>query len=103
MTSKTVTRASLSESVRKAAGLNRTDALDAIDCVLKEVTDILKTGAEIKIPLFGVFFMRHKKPRQGRNPRTMKEALISERNVVAFRVSRLMKERVEKGCKHGMR
>ena len=99
MLSKTVTRASLSENVRKAADLNRTEALEAIDVVLREITSLLKTGTVVKIPLFGVFFMRHKSARQGRNPRTMKDAVISERNVVAFRVSRLMKERVERGHK----
>jgi len=99
MLTKTVTRLELTEKIRKDSGLSRAQSLNAIDVVLQEMVRCLKTEREVKIPLFGVFSLRHKRARMGRNPRTMEEATISERNVVRFRVSRLMKERVEVSCR----
>lgn len=99
MDSKTVTRADLSEVVRKKCSLSRAQALHAIEVIMKEIADSLQQKREVKVPLFGVFFVRHKKERMGRNPRTLEAAKISERHVVGFRVSRLMKDRVDEACK----
>ena len=45
----------------------------------------------IKISKFGTFFIRQKKSRIGRNPKTKEEKVISERNVVLFKPSKEFK------------
>ena len=47
----------------------------------------LKEKGKVKISNFGTFILRHKKSRVGRNPKTKKEAVISERNVILFKPS----------------
>lgn len=99
MTGKTVTRAEIAESLRKKCDLKREDAFHAIEIILQDMVSLLKKDEEIKIPLFGVFYTRHKSKRIGRNPKTMEEAIIKPRRVVGFCVSRLLKTRVDDACK----
>jgi len=99
MKNETVTRAQISDALRKRLGLTRSQSLSSIDCVLDEITEILKEDKEVKLPLFGVFFSRQKKERMGRNPKTLEEAKISARRVTGFRLSRLMKDRIDMSIK----
>ena len=99
MKNETVTRAQISDALRKRLGLTRSQSLNSIDCVLDEITEVLKEDEEVKLPLFGVFFSRQKKERIGRNPKTLEEAKISARRVTGFRLSRLMKDRVDMSIK----
>lgn len=101
MSEKTLTRLEISNVLRAKHGLRRDESLEIISNVFDEVTEALKRDEEVKIPLFGVFFSRHKKERIGRNPRTLKEAIITSRRVTGFRPSRLMKSLVSEGCKKG--
>ena len=68
MSSKTITRAEISDALRRKLYISRTESLESIDTVLSEVINILKEDKKIKIPLFGVFFSRHNKERVVRNP-----------------------------------
>jgi len=99
MSSKTITRAEISDALRRKLYISRSESLESIDTVLSEVINILKEDKKIKIPLFGVFFPRHKKERVGRNPKTLETALITARRVAGFRLSRLMKDRVDHSLK----
>ena len=54
----------------------------------------LQQGERISIPKFGVFTVRSKVPRPGRNPRTGEVIMISPRRVVIFRASRQLKAEV---------
>ena len=46
----------------------------------------------VKISKFGTFFLKRKKQRIGRNPKTKKEAVITERNVISFKASKELKK-----------
>ena len=91
---KTITRAEISKALRKKFKMPQTRALETIDIILDEVTKTLKKEKELKIPLFGVFFVREKKERMGRNPQTLESAKITARRVAGLRVSRLLKKRI---------
>lgn len=99
MTGKTVTRAEIAEALRKKCKLKRNDAFQAIEVILQDIITVLKKDEELKVPLFGVFYTRKKGERVGRNPQTMEEAVIKPRKVVGFRVSRLLKSRVDDAYK----
>jgi len=47
---------------------------------------------KIKISKFGTFFIRKKKSRIGRNPKTKEEKIISDREVVLFKPSKDFKD-----------
>ena len=56
------------------------------------VTLNLKKEKKLKLTKFGTFYIRSKKSRVGRNPKTKENKIISERNVVLFKPSREFKE-----------
>ena len=69
-----------------------------IENILEDTFDVLleslKEKGKVKISNFGTFILRHKKPRIGRNPKTKKEAVISERNVIIFKPSKYLKDKI---------
>ena len=69
-----------------------------IETVLEDIFDILleniQVNGKVKISNFGTFILRHKKSRVGRNPKTKKEAIISQRNVILFKPSKYLKNKI---------
>ena len=69
-----------------------------IENILEDMFEVLleslKTKGKVKISNFGTFILRHKKSRIGRNPKTKKEAVISERNVILFKPSKSLKKKI---------
>ena len=92
-----VTRAKLSEAVYQEVGLSRKESDDLVEVVLKEIADALARGENVKISSFGSFFVRAKRKRIGRNPKTGEEVPIRPRKVVVFRASHVLKDRVNSG------
>ena len=56
------------------------------------ITLNLKKEKKLKLTKFGTFFVKLKKSRIGRNPKTKEDKIISERNVVLFKPSKEFKE-----------
>jgi integration host factor subunit alpha len=95
MSGNTVTRADLCDAIhQKIAGLSRTDSAALVEHVLKEIKDCLERGEKVKLSSFGVFVVRKKGKRMGRNPKTGEEAPISPRRVVMFKPSASLKKRI---------
>ncbi len=69
-----------------------------IENILEDTFDVLleslKEKGKVKISNFGTFILRHKKPRIGRNPKTKKAAVISGRNVILFKPSKFLKNKI---------
>lgn len=97
MSEKTLTRMDLSEAVFREVGLSRNESARLVESVLQHVSDALVRGEQVKISSFGTFSVREKNARVGRNPKTGEEVPISERRVLSFRPSQIMKERVARG------
>jgi integration host factor subunit alpha len=53
----------------------------------------------VKISGFGNFFVRRKKARRGRNPQTGQEIKITERKVLSFRLSQILKDEINSALK----
>ena len=51
---------------------------------------------KVKISNFGTFFLKRKKSRIGRNPKTKEKKVISERNVITFKASKEFKSYINK-------
>ena len=94
MSGKTVTRADLCEAVCQKVRVSRTKSATLVELVLKEITDCLERGETVKLSSFGLFVVRKKGQRMGRNPRTGEEAPISPRRVVVFKPSAILKQRI---------
>ena len=60
---------------------------DFFSIILEE----LIKNKKVKISKFGTFQLRYKKSRVGRNPKTLEKKIISERNVILFKLSKELK------------
>ena len=90
----TLTKAELVEQLTDDIGLNRGDAKRMVEAFYEEVTSALAQGDEVKFSGFGVFSLREKPPRPGRNPKTGEDCPISARRVVTFSASPKLKDAV---------
>ena len=91
-----VTRADLTEAVRREVGLSRNESAQLVESVLEEIASTLARGEPVKVSSFGTFLLSDKTERIGRNPKTGEEAMIAPRRVVLFRASRTLKDRVNR-------
>ncbi|MCF8469833.1 MAG: integration host factor subunit alpha [Parvibaculum sp.] len=90
----TVTRAHLSEAVYQEVGLSRNESAELVELVLAEISNCLANGDTVKLSSFGSFSVRKKGGRMGRNPKTGEEVPIKPRQVLVFRPSHVLKERI---------
>ncbi len=90
-----LTRADLAEAVHQEVGLSRQDCADLVERTLEMIAEALQRGEVVKLSGFGVFQVREKRARMGRNPKTGEPAAIDPRRVITFRASQVMKARVE--------
>ena len=93
-TSKTVTRADLSETVYKRVGLSRSESAELVQSFLDEICDAAARGETVKLSSFGSFVVRSKNERIGRNPKTGVEVPILPRRVMVFKPSNVLKARI---------
>ena len=88
---KTWTRNDIIEAISENVGLSLSDSSLIIEEIFEFILSELEKGSDVKISSFGTFSVRHKKSRIGRNPKTGIEVPITERNVVSFSSSNLLK------------
>ena len=67
---------------------------DIFELIIKNIIKYKK----VKITNFGTFTLRKKKQRLGRNPKTKEIKIISERNVILFKVSKEFKDYINKNA-----
>ena len=72
-------------------GFSKLISENLIEDFFSLITFNLKKEKKIKLSKFGTFSVRSKKSRIGRNPKTGVEAPITERNVVTFTSSNVLK------------
>jgi integration host factor subunit alpha len=85
---KTATRADLLNAVYASCPmLSRAEAKDIFEMALEEISDALVRGEPVKLRSFGLFLVRSKRERIGRNPRTGVEVPIKPRRVLTFKPS----------------
>ena len=88
---KTWTRNDIIEAISQNVGLSLSDSSLIVEEIFEFIFNELEMGEDVKISSFGTFSVRHKKSRIGRNPKTGVEVPITERNVVSFSSSNVLK------------
>ena len=88
---KTWTRNDIIEAISENVGLPLSDSSLIIEEIFEFILNELEKGDDVKISSFGTFSVRRKNSRIGRNPKTGVEVPITERNVVTFSSSNVLK------------
>src|ERR1700704_3873722 len=91
----TITKADLATLLHEKLGLNKREAADIVMAFFEEISAELERGDTVKLSGFGVFCLRNKNSRPGRNPKTGQMIPVSARRVVMFHPSHILKERVQ--------
>ncbi len=69
---------------------------EVVEGMMGYISEELASGRSIEIRNFGVFEVKVRKSRKGRNPRKPgNEVVIPERAVVKFRAGKVLREKVE--------
>ena len=87
-----LTKKDLVNIIYMQVGFSKQISEHLIDEFFSLITLNLKKEKKLKLTKFGTFFIRSKKSRIGRNPKTKQDKIISERNVVLFKPSKEFKE-----------
>ncbi|MCC6899146.1 MAG: integration host factor subunit alpha [Polyangiaceae bacterium] len=88
-----MTKADIVQTVyARLGGFSKKESADLVDLVFETMKETLGRGEKIKISGFGNFVLRDKRQRQGRNPQTGDPIVITERRVLNFKASQLLKQ-----------
>ena len=89
-----LTKKEIINSIYMQIGYSKKLIEHILEDLFETLLQSLQEKGKVKISNFGTFIIRHKKSRIGRNPKTKKEAVISERNVILFKPSKLLKKKI---------
>ena len=89
-----MTKADIIEAIYEKVGFSKKEAADLVELVFDTIKETLARGEKIKISGFGNFVVRDKKPRTGRNPQTGEAIKITQRRVLTFKPSQVLRSEV---------
>ena len=87
-------KAELIDAVADKSGLSKADAGRAVDTVIDVISKALKKGEKVSLVGFGVFSVRKRAARKGRNPKTGAEIKIPAGKTPAFKAGKALKDSV---------
>jgi nucleoid DNA-binding protein len=87
--------------VAEALNIKDREALQVVDTIVESIKATIREHGRIEIRNFGVFHVKQRKPRTGRNPRNKKEYPIKPRKVVTFKLGKELKDFSVEGVSPG--
>jgi len=87
-----MTKIDIIQNVYEKLGFSKKDSARIVESVFDIIKESLGRGEKIKISGFGNFVVKEKKSRRGRNPQTGDEISISERSVLTFKSSQVLRK-----------
>lgn len=83
-------------SVAEKSGLTKKDAERVINATFETITASLAEGNKVQLSGFGIFEVKAREARVGRNPRTKEEIQIPASHQPAFKASKALKDIIAK-------
>ncbi|RTZ58053.1 MAG: DNA-binding protein [Gammaproteobacteria bacterium] len=90
-----MTKAELIARAAEKAGVSKKQADRCLKAFIEVITDALQKGEKIALPGFGIFQVKERSERKGRNPRTGEIITIPARKVVAFKPAKQLRELIK--------
>ena len=79
----------------ESTGMSKKDSERALNAAIDAITAALVKGEKVQISGFGIFEVKKREARVGRNPRTKEAIEIPASNAPVFKPSKALKEIVE--------
>ena len=91
-----MTKTELIAAVAAKTGLTKKDAERVVSATVDTITEALVKGEKVQVSGFGIFEVRAREARTGRNPRTKETIEIPATKLPAFKASSTLKAAVSK-------
>jgi integration host factor subunit alpha len=91
----TLTKANIVDAIHNDLGFPKNRSAELIEILLEQIKSTLEKGEDVLISGFGKFCVKTKRERRGRNPATGNDMMLSQRQVVTFRCSHLLREKID--------
>ena len=96
-----MTKADITREVSDMTGLTKIEVDAVLAGMILTITESLKRGERVDLRGFGSFLVKQRAARDARNPATSEIVRLKERYIPAFKVSKLLKEDVNKSLLRG--
>ncbi len=83
-------------AVAAKTGLTKKDAEKVVNATIDSITESLVKGDKVNVSGFGIFEVKTREARVGRNPRTKETIQIPATKLPAFKASKTLKDAVAK-------
>ena len=94
MLKKNINRKALTNIIYQNIGFSKVISENIVNDIFYIIMSGFKEDEKVKITSFGTFIKKKKNERIGRNPKTKEKKIISARNVVTFKASKLFKYKI---------
>jgi integration host factor subunit alpha len=89
-----LTKAQIIDAVAERNGFTRKKSIETVEILLELIKQSLESGDDVLISGFGKFIVKKKRERRGRNPATGKDMMLRPRQVVTFKCSGKLRDRI---------
>lgn len=83
-------------AVAEKTGLTKKDAERVVSATFESITAAMTKGDKVQVSGFGIFEVKAREARVGRNPRTKEQIQIPATRLPAFKASKTLKDAVAK-------
>ena len=83
-------------AIAEKTGMTKKDAERVVAATFETITDSLKKGDKVSVSGFGIFEVKTREARVGRNPRTKEEIQIPASKQPGFKASKTLKDTIAK-------
>jgi nucleoid DNA-binding protein len=90
----TLTKKEIVEKIVEQTGVKQIDVKSIVQKTFDAIVEALAKGQKVELRNFGVFKVKSRKPRTGRNPRTGDTVPVPAKKAVAFKAGMVMKKKV---------
>ena len=91
-----MTKNQIIEQVAKATGMTKKSVAEVFDAISATVDNALVAGESVQISGFGIFEVKNREARMGRNPHTKEAIEIPATRIPGFKASKALKDLVSK-------
>jgi DNA-binding protein HU-beta len=86
----TKTKKDLISKISKVTGINKNEVGVVVNSFLYEISECIMLGNKLELRKFGIFYTKHRGPKQARNPKTGVAVKVPERTVPVFKASKFL-------------
>lgn len=91
-----MTKKEIVKAISQDVGLPKSKTREVVQKTFDAIIDALVSEGRIELRNFGIFEVKKRASRPGRNPRTGAEIIVPERFVVSFKPGKEMEDRVKR-------